>query len=185
MASSAILITRASAAPLATVWARLPAAVTAHKFGVMGEYDLRDKMVSKGVPFERECKVRWPTPLRLRGCSRLRFVCLQWILVVSETTVYRQPAPGLSVPIGQLAHWKSYPAPLPGSGSVQPTAGQPCFERIDGRGLHAAVPDLRIRAGRKDDPVDPQADPDVEDVRTPGGCIHRRGGGGVANRHYG
>ncbi|EDY84128.1 conserved domain protein [Verrucomicrobiia bacterium DG1235] len=36
---------------------RLPEISQNHKFGVLGTHDLKEKMVSKGVPFERECRV--------------------------------------------------------------------------------------------------------------------------------
>lgn len=51
------LITRTTSAPLATVAARLPEIAQQHKFGVLGVHDLKEKMTSKGVPFERECRV--------------------------------------------------------------------------------------------------------------------------------
>ena len=51
------LITRSTAATLETVCARLPDIATKHAFGVLGIHDLKEKMNSKGVPFERECRV--------------------------------------------------------------------------------------------------------------------------------
>jgi uncharacterized protein (DUF302 family) len=51
------LITRSTTAPLETVAARLPGIAKEHKFGVLGVHDLKEKMTSKGVPFERECRV--------------------------------------------------------------------------------------------------------------------------------
>jgi uncharacterized protein (DUF302 family) len=39
------------------VAARLPEVAKAHKFGVLGVHDLKEKMNSKGVPFARECRV--------------------------------------------------------------------------------------------------------------------------------
>ena len=51
------LITRSTAAPLETVAARLPEIAKQHKFGVLGVHDLKEKMTSKGVPFDRECRV--------------------------------------------------------------------------------------------------------------------------------
>ena len=51
------IITRTSPDPLETVVARLPEIAKAHKFGVLGVHDLKEKMNSKGVPFPRECRV--------------------------------------------------------------------------------------------------------------------------------
>ena len=51
------VITRATALPLATVCSRLPEVATSHKFGVLATHNLREKMESKGVPFNRECRV--------------------------------------------------------------------------------------------------------------------------------
>lgn len=51
------IITRTTAAGLEEVCARLPDIATKHKFGVLGTHDLKEKMRSKGVPFERECRV--------------------------------------------------------------------------------------------------------------------------------
>jgi len=34
-----------------------PEIVAAHKFGVLGEHDLRKKMNEKGIPFEKDCLV--------------------------------------------------------------------------------------------------------------------------------
>jgi uncharacterized protein (DUF302 family) len=51
------IITRESNLPLEVVCARLPAISAQHKFGVLGIHDLREKMVSKGVAFARECRV--------------------------------------------------------------------------------------------------------------------------------
>lgn len=51
------IITRTTTASLETVTARLPDVAKAHKFGVLGVHDLKEKMNSKGVPFERECRV--------------------------------------------------------------------------------------------------------------------------------
>ncbi len=52
-----ILITRSTQLPLETVCQRLPEISAAHKFGVQAVHNLREKMVSKGVPFDRECRV--------------------------------------------------------------------------------------------------------------------------------
>ncbi len=46
-----------SSKPLERVTRDLEAAVTRHKFGVLGIHDLKAKMVEKGVPFARECRV--------------------------------------------------------------------------------------------------------------------------------
>jgi uncharacterized protein (DUF302 family) len=54
---SDILIVKSSTAPLERVCQRLPEVAQKHKFGVLGTHDLKEKMVSKGVPFERECRV--------------------------------------------------------------------------------------------------------------------------------
>ena len=35
----------------------LEAAVSRHKFGVLGTHDLRAKMAEKGVPFDHECRI--------------------------------------------------------------------------------------------------------------------------------
>lgn len=52
-----ILITKTAAASLETVCQRLPEIAQQHKFGVLGVHNLKEKMQSKGVPFERECRV--------------------------------------------------------------------------------------------------------------------------------
>lgn len=52
-----LVITFASDESLETVCARLPEISQKHKFGVLGTHDLKQKMVSKGVPFDRECRV--------------------------------------------------------------------------------------------------------------------------------
>jgi uncharacterized protein (DUF302 family) len=52
-----LLITRRTRQSLEAVCARLPAVAQQHKFGVLGTHDLKEKMLSKGVPFERECRV--------------------------------------------------------------------------------------------------------------------------------
>ena len=51
------VITRATPVPLETVCQRLPEISTAHRFGVLGVHNLREKMESKGVAFGRECRV--------------------------------------------------------------------------------------------------------------------------------
>ena len=52
-----LLLTRSTATPLETVWARLPEISASHKFGVQAVHNLREKMESKGVAFGRECRV--------------------------------------------------------------------------------------------------------------------------------
>ena len=49
--------TRESALPFEEVCRRLPDAATKHKFSVLGVHDLREKLVGKGLPFARECRV--------------------------------------------------------------------------------------------------------------------------------
>jgi len=51
------LLTRTTPHSLSAVCERLPAIAAKHKFGVLGVHDLKEKMQSKGVPFERECRV--------------------------------------------------------------------------------------------------------------------------------
>ena len=43
--------------PLDTVIRDLEAAVTRHKFGILGVHDLRETMGKKGVAFGRECRI--------------------------------------------------------------------------------------------------------------------------------
>ncbi len=43
--------------PLDTVVQDLEAAVTRHKFGVLGVHDLKETMAKKGVAFARECRI--------------------------------------------------------------------------------------------------------------------------------
>jgi uncharacterized protein (DUF302 family) len=50
-------ITRTTRSSLKDVCARLPAIAASHKFGVLGVHDLKEKMNSKGVPFDRDCSV--------------------------------------------------------------------------------------------------------------------------------
>jgi uncharacterized protein (DUF302 family) len=54
---NAMLITRSTPLSLETVCTRLPEVAMSHKFGVQAVHDLREKMESKGVPFDRECRV--------------------------------------------------------------------------------------------------------------------------------
>jgi uncharacterized protein (DUF302 family) len=51
------LILTSTGEPLESVCQRLPDIAQKHKFGVLGTHDLRQKMESKGVPFDRECRV--------------------------------------------------------------------------------------------------------------------------------
>lgn len=55
--SQGLLITRTSSDSLDAVCARLPEVSQKHKFGVLGTHDLKEKMASKGVAFDRECRV--------------------------------------------------------------------------------------------------------------------------------
>lgn len=51
------IIRRDTSASLEAVCTRLPEVSMKHKFGVLGVHDLKEKMNSKGVPFERDCRV--------------------------------------------------------------------------------------------------------------------------------
>lgn len=51
------VLTRSTSASLESVCQRLPEVAQQHKFGVLATHNLREKMVSKGVPFTRECRV--------------------------------------------------------------------------------------------------------------------------------
>ncbi|MDO8540592.1 MAG: DUF302 domain-containing protein [Opitutaceae bacterium] len=55
--NSDALITRRSRRPLEQVCAQLPDIVQKHKFGLLGTHDLKEKIQSKGLQFERECRV--------------------------------------------------------------------------------------------------------------------------------
>lgn len=55
--STDTLIIRHTSAPLETVCARLPDIAQKHQFGVLGMHNLKEKMMSKGVAFDRECRV--------------------------------------------------------------------------------------------------------------------------------
>jgi uncharacterized protein (DUF302 family) len=52
-----LLITRSTPEPFESVCRRLPEVAQNHQFGVLGMHDLKEKMRSKGVPFDRECRV--------------------------------------------------------------------------------------------------------------------------------
>ncbi len=49
--------TRITTVPFEQVCRRLPEVAAKHKFSVLGVHDLREKLVSKGFPFARECRV--------------------------------------------------------------------------------------------------------------------------------
>jgi uncharacterized protein (DUF302 family) len=51
------VLTRSTTLPLETVCQRLVEVAPQHKFGVLATHNLREKMASKGVPFNRECRV--------------------------------------------------------------------------------------------------------------------------------
>lgn len=51
------LIKRTTATGLEAVCQKLPEIAQRHKFGVLGTHDLKEKMASKGVTFDRECRV--------------------------------------------------------------------------------------------------------------------------------
>jgi uncharacterized protein (DUF302 family) len=51
------LIERTTPDSLDAVCQRLPEIAQRHKFGVLGVHDLKEKMASKGVAFDRECRV--------------------------------------------------------------------------------------------------------------------------------
>lgn len=55
--ANSLLILRSTSLPLEATCVRLQEVSAAHKFGVQAYHNLREKMVSKGVPFERECRV--------------------------------------------------------------------------------------------------------------------------------
>lgn len=52
-----LVITRSSALPLETIGERLATVSVSHKFGVLATHNLRERMISNGVPFDRECRV--------------------------------------------------------------------------------------------------------------------------------
>jgi len=52
-----LLITRTTDNPLEAVCERLPSVSQKHGFGVLGTHNLKEKMASKGVSFDRECRV--------------------------------------------------------------------------------------------------------------------------------
>jgi uncharacterized protein (DUF302 family) len=51
------LILRSTSRPLEKVCRRLPDVAQSHHFGLLGTHDLKQKITSKGIPFERECRV--------------------------------------------------------------------------------------------------------------------------------
>ncbi|MCX5770785.1 MAG: DUF302 domain-containing protein [Candidatus Hydrogenedentes bacterium] len=52
-----MLYARQSENTLDQVIKKLEAAVAAHKFGILGVHDLKEKMAAKGVAFDHECRV--------------------------------------------------------------------------------------------------------------------------------
>lgn len=54
---SDLIIRRETTTAIDEVCQRIPAAAQKYKFGVIGTHDLKEKMTSKGVPFDRECRV--------------------------------------------------------------------------------------------------------------------------------
>lgn len=52
-----LLIVKSTERSLESVCEILPTVAQKHKFGVLGTHDLKQKMLSKGVPFDRECRV--------------------------------------------------------------------------------------------------------------------------------
>ena len=52
-----LLIKRRSPGTLEQVCERLPVVSQSHGFGVLGLHDLKQKMISKGVEFDRECRI--------------------------------------------------------------------------------------------------------------------------------
>jgi uncharacterized protein (DUF302 family) len=52
-----LLIKRRSRGTLEAVCERLPVVSQSHGFGVLGVHDLKQKMISKGVDFDGECRV--------------------------------------------------------------------------------------------------------------------------------
>lgn len=51
------LIKRTTTTAIDEVCQRIPPAAQKYKFGVIGTHDLKEKMTSKGVLFDRECRV--------------------------------------------------------------------------------------------------------------------------------
>ena len=54
---SGSIITRRSKASIDAVSARLPDIAKRHDFGVLGVHDLKEKMNSKGIAFDKQCRV--------------------------------------------------------------------------------------------------------------------------------
>ncbi|MDA8130777.1 MAG: DUF302 domain-containing protein [Elusimicrobia bacterium] len=46
-----------SSRTVAEIVEHFPKAAAAHKFGVLGQHDLRQKLKEKGIPFDRDCTV--------------------------------------------------------------------------------------------------------------------------------
>jgi uncharacterized protein (DUF302 family) len=57
MSHTASIIIRYTNASVEQVCARLPNISAKHKFGVLGVHDLKEKLNSKGVSFDRDCRV--------------------------------------------------------------------------------------------------------------------------------
>lgn len=57
MTANHSIITRATSASVDEVCSRLPQAAARHAFSVLGAHDLKEKLNSKGIAFERECRV--------------------------------------------------------------------------------------------------------------------------------
>ena len=51
------LIKRTTNVPLDAICRALPEITQRHEFGVLGLHDLKEKMISKGIAFDRECRV--------------------------------------------------------------------------------------------------------------------------------
>lgn len=52
-----MLYVKESTESMEQVTAKLETAAAEHKFGILGVHDLKEKMISKGVPFDHECRV--------------------------------------------------------------------------------------------------------------------------------
>ena len=57
MTANDSIITRETTSSVEEVSARLPEISAKHKFGVLGVHDLKEKLNSKGVSFEKDCRV--------------------------------------------------------------------------------------------------------------------------------
>ena len=54
---SSPVIARSTGVPIETVVRRMPAATKGEGFGVINVTDMREKLMLKGIPFERECRI--------------------------------------------------------------------------------------------------------------------------------